>query len=88
MANAKRDQNRVVTKLGVWCVDGVTLIPIALNASGEMKTDQASTISFDPSTIDFRDENYRPCWMGVRSTDGITPCPIFVNADGGVLIET
>ena len=46
MTNAIYDQNFVKTKLGVWCVDGVTTIPIAIDgATGHVKTDEVSTIS-------------------------------------------
>lgn len=85
--NAPTDQNHVPAKLGVWCVDGVTLIPIAIDPdNGGVMTDSVSTIGFTPGSIDFRDENYRPCWMAVNSVDG-SPIPIFVNADGAILID-
>lgn len=84
---APHDQNWVKAKLGVWCVDGRTLIPIAIDAAtGYMTTDQSSTIGFTPGSIDFRDQNYQPCWMAANSVDG-TPIPFFVNADGAVLID-
>ena len=87
MSNAIHDQNFVPIKLGVLCTDGVTLIPIAVNSSGGgMKTDVVSSISYNPTGIDFRDENYRPAWMGVDSVTGLA-CPIFVNASGEVLID-
>ncbi len=84
---APRDQNHVPVKMGLWCVDGVTPIPIAIDALGNMKVDTASTISFDPATIAPRDENHVPVWMGVSSVDLVTPVPIYVNADGAVLID-
>lgn len=87
MANAPHDQNFVKAKLGVWCVDGRTLIPISIDAAGGMMVDTTSTIGFTPGSIDFRDENYQPCWMAQNSVDG-TPIPIFVNSSGAVLIDT
>lgn len=88
MAEAPHDQNRVKAKLGVWCVDGVTVIPIAIDATtGGMKVDTTSTIGFTPGTLDFRDKNYQPCWMAQNSIDG-TPIPIFVNSAGAILVST
>lgn len=84
--NAIRDNNHIAVKLGVLCTDGVTLIPIAIDASGNVKVDTVSTVSVDLSTIDFRDSNYVPCWMGVNSITGL-PCPIFVNASGAILVD-
>ena len=85
--NAPHDQNRVKAKLGVWCVDGRTLIPVAVDAAlGGMKMDTTSTIGFTPGSIDFRDQNYQPCWMMTNSVDG-SPIPLFVNADGAVLVD-
>lgn len=86
--NAVADQNFVRAKLGVLNTDGVTLVAITINpVSGGFKTDTVSTISFTPGTIDFRDENYRPCWMAENSVDG-TPIPIFVNSSGAILTST
>ena len=87
MTNAKRDQNHVTTKLGVLCTDGVTLIPIALDSNQNVKVDTVSTISFDPATVDLRDENLVTAWMGVRSDDTSVVCPIYVNADGAILVD-
>lgn len=85
--NAPHDQNRVKAKLGVLCTDGVTLVPIAIDsATGSMTVDLISTIGFTPGSIDFRDENYQPCWMAQNSVDG-TPIPIFVNASGAILVD-
>ncbi len=85
--NAPHDQNRVKAKLGVWCEDGRTLIPIAIDPSnGGMLMDTTSSIGFTPGSIDFRDDNYQPCWMATNSDTGV-PIPIFVNADGAVLVD-
>jgi hypothetical protein len=87
MTNAIHDANRVFSKLGVLCTDGVTLVPIAIDAStGAIKVDTTSAIGFTPGSIDFRDENYRPCWMAQNADDG-TPIPIFVNAEGAILVD-
>jgi len=83
-----RDQNGVIAKMGILCTDGVTLVPIAVDGSGNMKIDTASSISFDPATVAPRDENHAPVWMGVSSVDGVTPVPIYVNAQGAVLVES
>lgn len=85
--NAPHDQNRIKAKLGVLCTDGVTLVPIAIDAgNGGVLIDTVSTIGFTPGSIDFRDENYQSCWMAENSDDG-SPIPIFVNADGAILVD-
>lgn len=87
MANAPRDDNHVPAKLGIWCVDGVTKIPIAINpATNGVMVDTTSTISYTPTPIDPRDENFVDVWL---ATDGSGLCyPINVNSDGAILIET
>jgi len=87
MTNAIHEQNSIFAKIGVLCTDGVTLVPIKIDAAtGGIMVDTTSTIGFTPGSIDFRDENYRPCWMAQNADDG-TPIPIFVNADGAVLVD-
>lgn len=85
---APHDQNTVKAKLGVLCTDGVTLVPIAINnLNGGFEIDATSTTTFGSDSIDFRDQNYQPCWMASRVSDG-TPIPVFVNAQGAILITT
>lgn len=87
MSDALRDQNFVTTKLGVLCTDGVTTIPIAINASnGCVLVDTTSSIS-PAAQNGRRDGNFRAAWMGVDSSDGTTPVPIYVNASGAILID-
>ena len=81
-----RDNNFVPVRMGILCTDGVTPVPIAIDASGNMKADIVSTISV-AATEALRDENHMPTWMGVSSVDGVTPVPIYVNADGAILID-
>jgi len=86
MSNASADQNFVRGKLGVLNTDGITTIPIAIDeATGGMKIDATSTISFTMTPIAPGDENYNKVllWEG---TDGLT-YPWVVNSDGAVLID-
>lgn len=84
--NAPIDQNFVKGKLGVLCTDGVTLIPIAIDPStGGIKVDVMSTISYTPTPIAPRDENYQAVWL-FQGTDGLT-YPANVNADGALLVD-
>ena len=86
MANAPRDTNHVPAKLGVWCVDGVTKIPIAMNPLNDgVMVDTASTISYTPVPVDQQDENWVDCWL-FEGSDGLM-YPVNVNADGAILIE-
>lgn len=86
MTDAVRDQNHVPVHLGVLCTDGVTLVPIAIDGSGNVKVDSVSTLLVPVNPIALRDRNHVPCWMGTSSVDD-TPVPIYVNADGAILIE-
>lgn len=85
--NAPIDKNFVKTALGVWCVDGVTTIPIAIDpATGAVQVDTVSTISFSPEDIAPRDENAEPVLLAESSVDG-SAIPVYVNADGAILID-
>ncbi len=83
--NAPLDQNFVKGKLGVWCVDGVTTIPIARDDAGNMLVDTTSTISYTPVNIDPMDENFQGVWMA-QGSNGLV-YPINVNINGEVLVD-
>lgn len=83
--NTVKDNNFIPAKIGVLCTDGVTLVNVAVSSGGGVAVDGVSVIGFTPGSIDFRNENYRPCWMAQNSVSG-APIPIFVNASGAVLI--
>lgn len=85
---APRDQNHIFAKMGVWCVDGITPIPIAINpVGGGIMVDSVSTISYNPADIAPRDGDYQTVWLGQSSTSN-SVLPINVNALGAVLIAT
>lgn len=86
MTNASRDNNHVTSLLGVLYSDGVTLIPIAIDGNGDVKTDGTNVISFTPSQISPKDENYVNVLMAVDSTDPTKLCPVYVNSSGAILI--
>jgi hypothetical protein len=88
MTQASRDQNHVTSLLGILYSDGVTLVPIAIDGSGHVKTDTTNTISFTPPTISPEDENFVNVLMGVDSTDPTKLCPVYVNSSGAILIGT
>lgn len=88
MTNASRDNNHVTSLLGVLYSDGVTLIPIAIDGSGHVKTDTTNVIGFTPSQISPKDENYVNVLMAVDSTDPTKLCPVYVNSSGAILIGT
>lgn len=87
MANAKRDNNHVETKLGVLFSDGVTLVPIALDASGLVMVNTTDTIGFTPNPIALKDENFENVLLAENSVDGTT-IPVYVDATGAILIDT
>lgn len=91
MANAKRDENFVTTKLAVLNTDtvqGTTLVRIKLNENSfnSMKVNTTDTISFTMQPIDPRDENYVTCMTFIGS-DGLV-YPWVANASGEVLIRS
>lgn len=83
---APHDQNFIKAKLGVWCGDGVTAIPLAINpANGGLTVDTTSVISYTPVPIDPHDQNFQGVAMAQGSTDGLA-YPVNVNASGALLI--
>lgn len=85
--NAPRDDNHVPAKLGVLCTDGVTKIPIAINPSTKgVMTDVTSTVSYTPTPVSLRDENFVDVLLA-QGSDGLY-YPVNVNAQGAILIET
>lgn len=87
MANAKRDQNNVTSRLGVLFSDGVTLIPIACDETNfnSMMVNEVDTISVTWPKVSPKDANYVDCMLFVGS-DGYT-YPWAVDSDGKVLID-
>ena len=88
MTNAIRDNNHVPVLLGVLFSDGVTVVPIAVNGSGQILTNTTDSISFTPNQIALRDENFKNVLMAVDSTDPTKLCPVYVDADGAVLVSS
>ncbi len=82
---ASLDQNFNKGKLGVWCVDGRTTIPIARDNLGNMLVDTNSVISYTPVNIDPIDENFQGVWMA-QGSNGLV-YPINVNINGEVLVD-
>lgn len=86
MTNAIRDNNHTPVLMGVLYTDGTTLVPIAIDGSGLMVTNETDTIGFTPDVDAIRDENHVTVMMGVDSTDSTKLCPVFVDATGAVLV--
>lgn len=85
--NTPRDNNHVPAKFGVLFSDPTVLVPIAINPANDcMMTNSTDTIGFDPTGINFRDENYVNVMMGVNDSTG-EAFPVIVDATGAVLIE-
>jgi hypothetical protein len=86
MSNAIRDDNHVPVKLGVWCVDGVTKIPIAINPANKgIMIDTVSTISYTPTSVNPEDENFVDVMLAQGSDE--LWYPVNVNVSGGILVE-
>lgn len=89
MSNAQLDDNSKTAIFGISCVDGVTPVRIAFNASnGGMKIDTITVISIVPTPVGGIDENGRVVAKGVSSTDSSVILPWYVNpATNAVLVE-
>ncbi len=86
MTNAIRDNNHVPVLLGVLYTDPTVTVPIAIDGSGLMMTNEVDTIAFTPDQVAIRDANYRHVLMAVDSTDPTELCPVFVDVTGAVLV--
>lgn len=89
MANAIRDNNREKVLMGVSYVDGTTLVPIKVLASGgnALKVDTVNTLAASINTDALRDGNRHTILMGVNSVDG-TLIPVYANpATGEILVD-
>lgn len=89
MAEAKRDDNLVITVMGVLNTDGAT--PTRLQAN---PTTHGILISDGTSGTDFgsdnaaRDNSGYPVLLAVSNSDGSTPVPLYINSSGQLLIKT
>lgn len=88
-----RDQNRIPIWWGLSSVDGVTLVPIAIDAATgkplmEFGTSVSAVISHLPENIP-REENRIPCVAGVSTADSTRTIPLSVNpSTGAILVQT
>lgn len=88
MAQAKRDQNRIPTLIGVSTVDGTTPLPVFANPTTHALTASLSVGIMPLEDKASIDENRVKSLLGVSSVDEITPIPIGVNSsDNGLLME-
>lgn len=86
---AKRDQNRVPTLLGVSSGDGTTPAIIKANPAGHTIMVDDNTTGADLGPADSaRDENRVPTLMAVSSLDGVTPVALYVDDLGQLLIQS
>lgn len=89
MADAKRDQNHIPSKLAVLNTDtvqGTHLVPISIEEStGGINVDHTATISFTMSPINPRDQNYEHCLL-FEGTDGLL-YPAVATATGELLTD-
>lgn len=80
MAQAKRDQNKVTTALGVSSVDGVTPVNIVVDSiSNRVLLKQGASGTHGSVTnrnIAYRDQNKVPVLLGISSADGSLLMPV------------
>lgn len=89
MANAPRDNNRVPVLLGTLNTDGLTVVPVKVNASTHgIKISNGTSGSDNGRGTAVRDDNRVPVLLGVSSADGTTPIEVYVDSSGNLLTTT
>lgn len=89
MANAPHDNNRVTALLGTLNTDGITPVPIRVNASTHgLKVSNGTSGTDYGRSVAVRDGNRVPVLMGVSSADGVTPVEIYCDSNGNLLTTT
>ncbi len=89
MPNASRDENSVPTILGGLETNGVTLVPVKVDASSHALHVDDDNDGSDHGPVNApRDENSVPAFMAVSETDGKTPVVLYATADGKLLIDS
>jgi len=91
--SALREQNRIPIWWGISSVDGITPVPIAIDAtSGKPVFEFGTSIMPVMALLDGslpRDGNRIPCIGGVSSTDNTVVIPVSVNpVTGGIQAQT
>jgi hypothetical protein len=89
MAQAKRDQNRVITMLALSNADGVTPYAIYADPATHRMIISSTAGTVTARTDARRDENRIPTLLAVSQTDEITPVTLMADATThGLLVTT
>ncbi len=89
MANAKRDDNRVPTILGLDTADGETLVRIEADPTSHRLSISNGTSGSDLTGDNaIRDDNGITGLLAVSSADGETPLPVYADSSGNLLTKT
>ena len=88
MTEAKKDNNRVPTKIGVLNTDGVTVKKLQSDPTTHI-LDTATGVSGSDFGGDdaARDSNGEPVMLAVSNADGITPVPLYIDSSNCLLIK-
>lgn len=88
MTNAKRDNNRNPTLLGVSNSDGNTTSKVLVDPSThQMKVTDGTTGTNAGGSRSSRDSNGQTALIAT-STDGITPVSLYIDSTGGILVKS
>lgn len=89
MTNASRDENSVPTLIAALNTDGVTMVPVKVNASNHALKASDGTSGTDHGVQNaVRDENSIPVLLAVSSADGVTPVEVYADSSGNLLIDS
>lgn len=86
--DAARDENFVPNKMAVLNTDtvqGTNLVRLKVTASGLIRINRTSTISFTMVPVDPKDDNYVNCWL-FEGTDG-NVYPAVADSNGALLVD-
>lgn len=91
MADAKRDNNYVPTKIAVLNTDGSTIVLVKGNPTSHAISVNNNTTGSDngPTPIrSLKDNNGVSTMIVVSEVDGVTPVVLYANSNGELLIDS
>lgn len=81
MAQARKDQNYVSTRLATSNADGTTPLNLQANPTTHaLDVDDGTTGSDLSGDIAARDQNHIPVILAVSEVDGVTPVAVYIDS--------
>lgn len=87
MTQARKDNNRVPTALGVSNADGITPLLLYVDPSTHAIITDDDTTGSDLGPVNAkRDNNGEPVMLGVSNADGVTPVAPYIDSSTNKLL--